>query len=289
VQYRTEDIKAMLNVRWYFEGSWSGSSQGNRLDMYVNQFRGGGLLRTYLVAISNNADSCFLSGERTFMGFAAYGEDINFSTDDFQVEIANQTSGGNDITVSLAQVELKFILAQRAEVQRKLAERRRVAEAAAAEQREAQAAAEERAAAERASAETVAAEEAAAEEAARSVSAPTAVIHRGRGGRGGRGGRAGRRGVGTMVASSAEPSDPTPPPPPTAISLACASLDLRRPEVTESSVGGQATCIVCFTNPKSHLAFPCGHQCSCGPCSERMTTCPYCRQPVIGWTQARVV
>jgi hypothetical protein len=112
VQYRTEDIKAMLNVRWYFEGSWSGSSQGNRLDMYVNQFRGGGLLRTYLVAISNNADSCFLSGERTFMGFAAYGEDINFSTDDFQVEIANQTSGGNDITVSLAQVELKFILAQ---------------------------------------------------------------------------------------------------------------------------------------------------------------------------------
>ncbi len=73
------------------------------------------LLTTGIVApspISNNADSCFLSGERTFMGFANYGEDIDWSTDDFQVEIANQTSGGNDISVDLAQVELKFILAQ---------------------------------------------------------------------------------------------------------------------------------------------------------------------------------
>ena len=45
--------------------------------MYVNQFRSGMLLRQYLVAISNNADSCFISGERTFMGFANYGEDLD--------------------------------------------------------------------------------------------------------------------------------------------------------------------------------------------------------------------
>jgi len=109
-QYRDGDIKAMLKVRWYFEGRWQGSNPQNRLDMYVNQYRSGVLFRNYLVSVSNNADACFMSGERNFMGFANYGEDINWGTDDFQVEVANQ--GIDDVTVDLAQVEMEFILAQ---------------------------------------------------------------------------------------------------------------------------------------------------------------------------------
>lgn len=109
-QYRDGDIKAMLKVRWYFEGRWASSNPANRLDMYVNQFRNGALLRSYLVAISNNADSCFMSGERNFLGYANLGEDIDWGQDDFQVEIANQ--GAFDISVDLAQVELEWIKAQ---------------------------------------------------------------------------------------------------------------------------------------------------------------------------------
>jgi hypothetical protein len=111
VQYRLEDTKAMLNVKWYFEGRWTAPSPDNRVHVYVNQFRGGGLLRSFLVAISNNADSCFISGERTFMGHANFGEDINWETDDFQVEIANQAPI-ESVFVDLAQVEMRFILAQ---------------------------------------------------------------------------------------------------------------------------------------------------------------------------------
>ena len=51
-----------------------------------------------------------MSGERTFMGFANYGEDIDWGRDDFQVEIANQ--GVDNVRVDLAQVEFRFILAQ---------------------------------------------------------------------------------------------------------------------------------------------------------------------------------
>ena len=53
----------------------------------------------------------FISGERTFMGHANYGEDINWETDDFQVEIAN-FAPVERISVDLAQVEMRFILAQ---------------------------------------------------------------------------------------------------------------------------------------------------------------------------------
>ena len=109
-QYRDAEVKAMLKVRWYFEGRWQGPSANNRVDMYVNQYRSGVLLRAYLVAISNNADSCFMSGERLFMGQANYGEDIDWGRDDFQVEMSNQ--GAFDIEVNLAQVELEWIRAQ---------------------------------------------------------------------------------------------------------------------------------------------------------------------------------
>jgi len=70
---------------------------------------------------------------------------------------------------------------------------------------------------------------------------------------------------------------------PSIISLADANISTGRPAVPESTVGGQTTCIVCFTNPKSHIATPCGHVCACGLCSVKMDKCPICRAPVDRW------
>ena len=56
-----------------------------------------------------------------------------------------------------------------------------------------------------------------------------------------------------------------------------------RHNAPESSIGGDTTCIVCFSNVKSHIAVPCFHQCVCGPCSEKMNKCPICRAPVNVW------
>ena len=47
-------------------------------------------------------------------------------------------------------------------------------------------------------------------------------------------------------------------------------------------------CIVCMTGDKTHLAFPCGHQCICEECSKAICKCPICRADVVGWTQVRI-
>ena len=92
----------------------------------------------------------------------------------------------------------------------------------------------------------------------------------------------------SVSAAAPAPLD-MPPPPPTAVtSLADAQFSTGRPEPPESTIGGQSTCIVCFTNPKSHLAAPCGHQCACADCSAQMHECPVCRTPVQMWMQVRV-
>ena len=74
-----------------------------------------------------------------------------------------------------------------------------------------------------------------------------------------------------------------------AVSLADAGLDTGRPAAPESTMGGETTCIVCFARVKSHAAVPCGHLCACGPCSELMRECPYCREPVMMWMAPRPV
>ena len=80
------------------------------------------------------------------------------------------------------------------------------------------------------------------------------------------------------------------PPPPVAVtSLSDAQFSTGRPEAPESTIGGQTTCIICFVNPKSHAAVPCGHWCACGDCSAQMKECPICRGPVQMWMHVRVV
>ena len=79
------------------------------------------------------------------------------------------------------------------------------------------------------------------------------------------------------------PLPPADQPPLGPVSLASANFDTGRPEVPESTVGGESTCIICFTRPKSHVAIPCGHLCACDVCSARMEQCPICREPVMTW------
>jgi len=56
----------------------------------------------------------------------------------------------------------------------------------------------------------------------------------------------------------------------------------------ESTIGGETTCIVCFTGDKNHVAVPCGHQTVCGPCSEKLEECPVCRAKAQPWVRVRI-
>ena len=103
-------------------------------------------------------------------------------------------------------------------------------------------------------------------------------------------------GRGAIESSSSSASSETSPPalPPAVVSLSQASFDTgRAPEAPESTIGGQTTCVVCFANPKTHIAVPCGHQCVCAQCSaeiqQKNGVCPYCRETVMMWMLARVV
>ena len=73
------------------------------------------------------------------------------------------------------------------------------------------------------------------------------------------------------------------------LDLADAGDIINRNDMPESTIGGQTTCIVCMIGLKSHIAVPCGHQSVCANCSAKMQLCPYCREPVQLWMQARVV
>ena len=48
--------------------------------------------------------------------------------------------------------------------------------------------------------------------------------------------------------------------------------------------------MICMERPKTHAAFPCGHQILCNVCAEKQgnkAPCPGCRQPVMGWAPIR--
>ena len=96
-------------------------------------------------------------------------------------------------------------------------------------------------------------------------------------------------GAGSAAPVAAVAALDRPPSLPVAVtSLADAQFDTGRPEVPESTIGGQTTCTVCFVNPKSHAAVPCGHQCACGDCSAKMKESPICRNPAQMWMHVRV-
>ena len=44
-------------------------------------------------------------------------------------------------------------------------------------------------------------------------------------------------------------------------------------------------CVVCLEAPNTHAMVPCGHQCVCMACSQKIgkTTCPVCREPERGY------
>jgi len=71
-----------------------------------------------------------------------------------------------------------------------------------------------------------------------------------------------RRSVAEAASSAAEHEPPVESL--AVVSLASASLDAGRPRAPESTFGGgETTCIICLTRPKTHIAVPCSHQ--CGP------------------------
>ena len=71
-----------------------------------------------------------------------------------------------------------------------------------------------------------------------------------------------------------------------------ATLDARRQQVqaklgsTSARVTQEELCIVCLDAPKDHIIVPCGHQCVCGACAQRLKrtaspTCPLCRVDIL--------
>jgi hypothetical protein len=47
----------------------------------------------------------------------------------------------------------------------------------------------------------------------------------------------------------------------------------------------ESQCVLCLDAPKDHIITPCGHQCVCGACAEKLKgvkrpACPICREPI---------
>ena len=47
----------------------------------------------------------------------------------------------------------------------------------------------------------------------------------------------------------------------------------------------ETLCVLCLDAPKDHIIIPCGHQCVCGACAEKLKrvrnpACPICREPI---------
>ena len=47
----------------------------------------------------------------------------------------------------------------------------------------------------------------------------------------------------------------------------------------------ETMCVVCLDAPKDHIIVPCGHQCVCEACAEKLKKassplCPFCRTPI---------
>ena len=55
------------------------------------------------------------------------------------------------------------------------------------------------------------------------------------------------------------------------LSTQALSIDQAGEEATGSAqLGDDNSCVVCLDGEKTHILVPCGHQCVCAPCGERL-------------------
>ena len=107
-QFRDNDTKGLLNVEWFFQGTWASQNANNRAVINLKLYKSGQLDSDYVLSVSNNAQDCLMSGDRTFIGVI---EGINWSSDYFRAEILNESTA-QAITIDLAQFEFKWIVSQ---------------------------------------------------------------------------------------------------------------------------------------------------------------------------------
>jgi len=105
--WRREEKKLIFTIKWYIEGTYPNDRKQNVVQVYANQYRNGSLLRAYQIHQTPGDEVVHIhSGERTFFTHTtALNEDFNPATDDWLVEIANQ-SGVDDFTSTLNNVEI---------------------------------------------------------------------------------------------------------------------------------------------------------------------------------------
>ncbi|KAJ1566480.1 hypothetical protein HK405_009646 [Cladochytrium tenue] len=53
-----------------------------------------------------------------------------------------------------------------------------------------------------------------------------------------------------------------------------------RTSAAAHAAAAENECIICCSEPKSHVLVPCGHQTLCGPCADSVSSCPICRVDV---------
>ena len=110
--HRVAATRAMLSVKWFVKGEWSTSDPSNRLIVTINQYRNTVFLRSMVLQIIDSPLECVATGNRTLLTHSnLFGEDADWSTDDFSVEITNDSSSYT-YTSELNQVELQFIIVQ---------------------------------------------------------------------------------------------------------------------------------------------------------------------------------
>lgn len=110
VVYRVPDLRVGWTISWSIHGTWT-SGASNRCDLYLNQFRNGALFRTILIHQLEADREFWLVGKRTFLTWtSALNEDFDPTTDDYELEIANQ--GAHDFIFNEATCEAECWIAQ---------------------------------------------------------------------------------------------------------------------------------------------------------------------------------
>jgi len=110
VVYRARDVKLGFTISWNIHGTWAGA--GNRCDVYVVQYRNGAILYNHLVQQLEQDREVWCIGKKTFLGWDVIGEDFDPTTDYYEVEFANMSGTGTNLTYNSALVEIECWLAQ---------------------------------------------------------------------------------------------------------------------------------------------------------------------------------